>query len=251
MPNEQAQAFKQLHTKGDPLLLFNCWDAGSAHAMQRSGAKAIATSSWSVAAAHGYVDGENMPLDQVLHNARRIVAHMTLPVSIDIEGAYGPDLNHIQHTIKQLIDIGVVGVNFEDQIIGGDALYSIQQQCQRIAAIRALSDSLDYPLFINARTDIFLQSPVHDETHLGEALARAKAYQTAGADGFFVPGLQNSTWIATLCQQCDLPINVMKVDDTASVQPLARLGVARISYGPWPYQQMLQGLQAAYQKAIT
>lgn len=251
MPNEQAQAFKQLHIKGDPLVLFNCWDAGSAQAMQTLGAKAIATSSWSVAAAHGYVDGENMPLDQVLHNARRIVTHVTLPVSIDIEGAYGPDLNHIQHTVKQLIDIGVVGINFEDQIIGGDTLYSIEQQCQRIAAIRALSDSLDYPLFINARTDIFLKTAVHDETHLGEALVRASAYKAAGADGFFVPGLQNTAFIATLCQQCDLPINVMKIDDTASVQPLTRLGVARISYGPWPYQQMLQGLQVAYQKAIT
>lgn len=107
---ERALEFNNLHTKNDPLILFNIWDAGSAQALQEIGAKAIATGSWSVAAAHGYEDGEKLPLDLAIANLKRIIAKVNLPVTIDIEGGYGRAPMEVEETIKKVIEAGAVGV---------------------------------------------------------------------------------------------------------------------------------------------
>ena len=104
---EQARLLKNLHIKGDPLILFNVWDAGSAQAMKEIGVKAIATSSWSVAASHGYEDGEKLSLDLVLANLKRIIAKVDLPLTIDIEGGYGQTSFEIDETIIKVIEAGV------------------------------------------------------------------------------------------------------------------------------------------------
>ena len=122
---EHARILRSLHIKGDPLIVFNIWDAGSAKVMQEIGAKTIGTGSWSVAAAHGYDDREKLPLDLALANLKRIVACVTLPVTIDFEGGYGKSPAEVGANVARVIEAGAVGINFEDQIVGGKGLYSI------------------------------------------------------------------------------------------------------------------------------
>src|SRR5688572_25396847 len=167
---ERAHSLNDLHIKGDPLILFNIWDAGSAKALQEIGAKVIATGSRSVAAAHGYDDGEKLPFDLVLANLQRIFESVDLPVTIDLEGGYGQSPMQVQETVTEVIKAGAVGINFEDQIVGGEGLYSIEDQCARIKAIRKAAEHTSIPIFINARTDVFLKSnPAdHDDNHLEE-----------------------------------------------------------------------------------
>src|SRR5687767_2703726 len=133
---ERADIFTSLHIKGDPLILFNVWDAGSARAIQEIGAKAIATGSWSVAAAQGYADGQEIPFDFALANLKRILASVDLPVSIDLEGGYGDSATELQESVTRVIEAGAVGINFEDQIVGGTGLYSVEGQRARIEALR-------------------------------------------------------------------------------------------------------------------
>lgn len=250
---EQAQLLHHLHVKGAPLILINIWDAGSAQAIQSIGAKVIATGSWSVAAAHGYDDGEKLPLDLVIANLEQIRKSVDIPVTIDIEGGYGQSPAHIKETVLKVIEAGVVGINLEDQIIDGEGLYSIEDQCLRIAAAREVADQTSIPLFINARTDIFLQaaSDQHNDSHVEAAILRAHAYAEAGASGFFAPGLHEVKHIETLCRLSPLPVNIMVTPNTPTSPQLTELGVARISYGPSPYQQMMDSLKKVGIRALS
>lgn len=242
---EKANLLRKLHIKGDPLILYNIWDAGSAVAVAESGAKVIATSSWAVAASQGYLDGERLPFDLVVANAVRILSKINMPLSLDIEGGYAKSVKQLQENIKILLQLGVVGINFEDQIIDGEGLYSIDEQCARIAGIRMIAENAGVSLFINARTDLFFKSKSaeHNEQLLQEAILRASAYASSGADGFFVPGLQDKDLIQRLCNLSPIPINIMVANNDMTVEELSELGVARISYGPIPYLNMISGLK--------
>ena len=250
---ERARLFKKLHIKGDPLILFNIWDAGSALALQEIGAKAIATGSWSVAASQGYQDGEKVPLDLVLANLERIIASVNLPVTLDFEGGYGKTPAEVRDNVAKVIQAGAVGINFEDRIVPGRDLYSVDDQCARLEAIREAADNAGIPFFLNARTDVFLEtsSAEHQQTHLDEAIRRVSAYAKSGASGFFVPGLKNEKYIEKLCEVSSLPVNVMMLADMPSSKQLAELGVARISYGPIPYRLAIDTLKEEGRKALT
>ncbi|MEQ1764509.1 MAG: isocitrate lyase/phosphoenolpyruvate mutase family protein [Pyrinomonadaceae bacterium] len=250
---EKAESFKGLHIKGDPVILFNIWDAGSAKAVADAGAKAIATGSHSVAAANGFDDGEEVSLDFAIDNIARIVKAVDVPVTLDFEGGYATDLGTLKANIKRVLDAGAVGVNFEDQIVGGEGLYSIEEQSQRIAAIREVANESDIPFFINARTDVFLKTypAEHTREQLEEVIERAIAYATAGASGLFAPGLRDPEMIRELCDRSPLPVNIMVLPDTPSNNEMAALGVARISYGPGPYRQMVAALKAAAAIALS
>jgi len=244
---ERAEKFHKLHVMGDPLILFNIWDAGSAKAVQEAGAKAIATGSWSVAAANGYGDGQQMPLDLALENLKRIFAAVDLPVTIDLEGGYATELADLRANIARVIDAGAVGINFEDQVVGGEGLFSVEEQAERIRAVREAADQRSMALFINARTDVFLKTypAVHTGEQLEEVCARASVYAEAGANGLFAPGLRDTDLIGTLCGRSALPVNIMVLPDTPANSEMAKLGVARISYGPGPYRQMIEVLKEA------
>lgn len=248
----QAEEFAALHRKGEPVILYNIWDAGSAGAVRDAGAKAIATGSAPVAMAQGYGDGQNIPMDAALDNARRIVAAVDLPVTLDFEGAYAEDVLGVAANVQRALQTGVVGFNFEDQIVGTSDLYDIETQEARVRAMREGCDAAGIPAFINARTDIFLKakSETHSNTMLDEAIARAKAYADAGASGFFAPGLKDEALIARLCELTALPVNIIALPGTPDTATLAGLGVARISYGPVPYRQMLGWLQEQAKQAI-
>ena len=250
---EKAETFTSLHVKGSPLILFNIWDAGSARAIEEAGAKAIATGSWSVAAANGFEDGETVPIELVFANLERLVGSVALPVTLDFEGGYATNVAELKENISKLIAAGGIGLNFEDRIVGGDGLHSIDDQSTRIEAIREAAETAGIPLYINARTDVFLQTypAENDEAQLQQALERANAYANAGASGLFAPGLRNSNLIKKLCDDSPLPVNIMVLPDTPSTNTMAALGVARISYGASPYGQMIAALKEAAEKAFT
>lgn len=250
--NEKATQFAKLHVKGKPLILYNAWDAGSAKAIMAVGAKAIATGSWSVAEAHGYRDGEAIPMELVKQIAARIVHAVSIPVSLDFEGGYSDGEAELAESISRLLELGIIGINFEDRVVKGGGLYSIDQQARRIAAIRKAAEKKHVPLFINARTDLFLGEGDDDPTKsVDEALERAKAYTAAGASGFFIPGLTDATLIEKICKAVSLPVNVMVMDGVPSNKRLAGLGVARISYGPIPYIEAMNALKEAARKVFS
>jgi 2-methylisocitrate lyase-like PEP mutase family enzyme len=250
---EKAITFAQLHVKGAPLILFNIWDAGSAKAIAEVGAKALATGSWSVAAAHGYEDGEKIPLELVLANLERIVFSVKVPVSLDFESGYGRTPEAVKTSAANVIAVGAIGINFEDQDIEADDLYSVGDQSSRIAAIREAADEAGIPFFINARTDIFLKNApeTHSDAHLEEAIIRASAYQNAGASGFFAPGLVDPEKIRTLCEQVALPVNILVRPTTPSPKEMAALGVSRISYGAGSYRIAMKAFIDAGRAALA
>jgi len=240
----KARDFAALHIKGRPVILYNIWDAGTARAVAEGGAKALATGSWSVAAAQGYADGEKLPLAALIATVTAIVAAIELPLSVDFEGAYAEDPEEAAANVARVIDAGGIGINFEDQIVGGSGLYPAARQAERIAAIRAMADARGLPLFINARTDLFLKEsePANHGALLPDAIERGKAYAAAGASGFFVPGLIDPISIETLCRETSLPVNIMMKPGAPDLKTLATLGVGRISYGPGPYRAMIATL---------
>jgi len=250
---EKAELFKSLHIKGAPLILFNIWDAGSARVIEQAGAKAIATGSWSVAAANGFDDGEKIPIELVFANLERIVASVSVPVTLDFEGGYATNVDELKENIRNLIAAGGIGLNFEDRIVAGGGLHSIEDQSARIKAIREAAETANIPLYINARTDVFLQTypAANDEAQLEQALQRAEAYAKAGASGLFAPGLRDPNLINKLCESSPLPVNIMVLPDTPTTKTMAELGVARISYGASPYRQMMAALKEAGEKALS
>ena len=251
--SQRAETFTSLHKKGDPVILFNIWDAGSAGAVRDAGAQAIATGSAPVAMARGYSDGQDFPIEAALDNVRRIVKAVDLPVTLDFESGYAVDPEAISDNVARALDCGVVGFNFEDQIIGGDGLYPFADQAARVEAVRKACDGAGIPAYINARTDIFLKAPAetHDAAMLNDAIARAAAYQSAGASGFFAPGLKDEAMIGQLCAATDLPVNIIALPGTPDTPRLAELGVARVSYGPVPYRQMIAWLTEQARAAIN
>jgi methylisocitrate lyase len=248
----KAETFRNLHIRGNPLVLFNAWDAGSAKAVVAGGAKAIATSSWSVAAANGFVDGERIPLDLAMNNLRRVVSAVEVPVTVDLESGYGDAPDAVGMIIGRAIEAGAAGCNLEDSFPANGELRKTCDQADRIACARQVADETNTRFFINARTDVFFRRTAehHDNTMLKEAIERARLYAKAGADGFFAPGLVDINMIRRLAEASGLPVNVMLVDETPSVSILAQNGVARVSYGPRPYLLAMKALEEAARAAI-
>ncbi len=242
---DKAKAFGALHRKGDPVVLYNIWDAGSAKAVAESGAKALATGSWSVAAAQGYPDGEAIPLDQLVTTVRQITAATDLPLSVDFEGAYSTEPDKAAANVAPLIEAGAIGINFEDQVVGGSGLHSAEAQAARIRAIRAMASSRGVDLFINARTDLFLKEPDAGKHRdlIEEAIARGAAYAAAGASGFFVPLLLEPALVAKVVEASSLPVNILLKPGAPDIATFAKAGVGRISYGPFPYRAMIEWLK--------
>ena len=251
--NDKAALFRSLHVRGRPLVLFNAWDPGSARSVADAGAPAIATGSWSVAAANGFADGEHLPLQLALDNLRRIVAAVALPVTIDLESGYGDAPTRVGATVAAALDAGAVGCNIEDSLPGDGRLRDIAGQAARLAAARQAADDAGVAMFLNARTDVFFQGPAttHDLAMVSHALERARAYADAGANGLFVPGVIAEDLIARLVEGSPLPLNIMVMTGVPDRARLAALGVARISHGAGPYRGAMQWLKDAARAAMA
>jgi 2-methylisocitrate lyase-like PEP mutase family enzyme len=249
----KAELFRSLHVQGKPLVLFNIWDVGSAKAVAGAGARALATGSWSVASANGYEDGERVPLDLAIANVARIARATELPVTLDLESGYGEAPDSVAKALERSITAGAVGCNLEDTHPTTRTLRDIGAQAERIGVARKAADARLPAYFINARTDVFLNTPpkTHDDAMLATVLERAKAYAEAGANGLFAPGLVDARLIGMLAERSPLPLNIMVMDQTPSLREMAALGVARVSHGPRPYVFAMQALQNAAREALA
>jgi 2-methylisocitrate lyase-like PEP mutase family enzyme len=241
------ETFESLHRPGDPVILYNIWDPGSAQAVASAGAKAIATGSHPVGDASGFGDGQQVPVDFVIDNAKRIVAAVDVPVTVDFESAYSVEPQQAGANVARLKGAGVVGCNFEDQVIGGEGLHPLDLQCRRIRVIR---DSVGADFFINARTDLFLKTQTYDDGLVGEAIERGKAFADSGASGFFVPRLSDPKQVERVVREVPLPLNLIAFPGAPSNRDWANAGVARISYGPFPLRALMKQLEEAARDAI-
>lgn len=215
--------FRRLHEHG-LLRLPNAWDAVSARLAEEAGAKAIATTSAAVAWSLGYPDGDALPVDELAAAVARIVRMTRLPVTADIEGGYAEVPAEVGATVMRVLDAGAVGINIEDGRGSPDLLV------RKIEAARAAADRVGMPLFINARTDVFLAGLGPEGARLDETLARAALYRQAGADGFFVPYLPVEH-AAAVAGACGLPLNLLDKPGLPGADELAALGVRRLSAG--------------------
>ncbi len=226
MTAERANVLRDLHRPGDPLILVNVWDAASARTVAAAeGCRAIATASWSIAAAHGYADGQEIPLELMLAAIERIAAAVELPVTADIEAGFGDTPAAVSETAAAVIAAGAVGVNLEDR------LRPTAEHAAILAAVRERGEREGVPLVINGRSDEFLLG----ERRLDEAIARGRAYLDAGADSFFIPGLVALDGTRRLVDELGrAPVNVLALPVSPPLAELAAAGVARVSFGPGP-----------------
>jgi len=242
------ETFAALHVPGDPVVLYNIWDVGSALAVVAAGAKALATGSHPVADAHGWPDGQQVPLDFALANATRIINAVELPLTVDFEGAYSADPGEGAANVVRLAATGAVGCNFEDQVIGGEGLHPLDLQARRITAIRsAVGDQF----FINARTDTLLKTQDHGDSTIDQVIERGKAFADAGASGFFVPRLADPAHIERVVREVPLPLNVIAFPGAPDKGVWASAGVARISHGPFPHRALMAKLEEMARGAIS
>jgi 2-methylisocitrate lyase-like PEP mutase family enzyme len=219
-----AHRFHALHADG-LLLLANAWDAGSARLAQAAGARAIATSSAAVAWAHGWPDGDRLPVELLLQTARAVTGATDLPVTIDIEGGYADDPARVGELVAALIEAGAVGINIEDGSKDPELL------CAKIAAARAAASAAGIDLYINARIDVWLRGLAAPGQRVAETLARAARYRAAGASGLFAPGVTDAGEIAALVAGTSMPVNVLAWTGLPDADRLRTLGVRRLSAG--------------------
>ncbi len=239
--------FAGLHVAGDPVVLYNIWDPGSAIAVAAAGAKALATGSHPVGDASGYGDAHQVPLAYVFDNARRIIKAVDLPLSVDFEGAYSVDPDEGAANVAALKATGAVGCNFEDQVVGGEGISPLDLQVRRIAAIRAAVGS---DFFLNARTDLLIKAAAIDDAAIDQVIARGKAFADAGASGFFVPRIADPRHIERVVREVPLPLNAIAFPGAPTKAEWAAAGVARISHGPFPHKALMAQLTEAAKAAI-
>jgi 2-methylisocitrate lyase-like PEP mutase family enzyme len=233
---EKADLFLKYHQDNDILVLLNSWDAGSSKLIEACGYKAIATTSMGIAASYGYPDCEVIQLSEMIQAITAVVNAVKVPVTVDIEAGYGNNVDEIIESVKKIIATGIVGINIEDSLELNPVLIDGMEFCERIAALRALSDSLGFHLVINARTDSFYTSSGSTREKLSESIRRGNKYLEAGADCIFVQPVWEKETIRTLVKEINAPINILSnptigAGVTPTVNELQDLGVARVSLG--------------------
>jgi 2-methylisocitrate lyase-like PEP mutase family enzyme len=233
---EKAELFLKLHNDEDVLIILNSWDPGTSKLIEACGFKAIGTTSAGVAASLGYADCQGAPVEEMISAAKRIVDKVTLPVTVDFEGGYAKDIKGILENTEKMIRTGIVGINIEDSISLSPNLLKIDEFCERISAIRKLSDSLGLHLVINARTDAFITASGSQDECLAESIKRGNKYREAGADCIFVPNIAKADKISVLVKEINAPLNILSNPTNGaglppSISELKDLGVARLSVG--------------------
>ena len=232
---EKATELLRLHTAPELLRVVNVWDVITAKVVANTpGTKALATASHSIAAAHGYPDGEQIPRDLMITAIGRIAACTELPVSADLEAGYG----NAGETVARAIEVGIVGANLEDQ------LKPVTEAVAAVRAAVAAGEKAGVPFVLNARTDAFLKAGDKDpRAVVADAIERGRAYLDAGASTFFVPGKLDEATVSQLVEALGpQKINLIGVPGSIPLTRLQELGVARLSYGPWSQNVALTAL---------
>jgi 2-methylisocitrate lyase-like PEP mutase family enzyme len=231
---EKAERFRELHHNGKMLVLPNIWDPLGAMLLENLEYPAIATASASISYSNGLNDGENLSFSELLIQLKKITNCVSVPVTADIENGYADSDNQLAENIKLLLDAGIVGINIEDTDHKLNELVSIEEHCHKIQLIKKTADKIGIPLFINARTDVYVHSKkfASEQIVYEEALKRGKAYHQAGADCFYPITLTKEEEIKKLVDQLDLPINILTNPGIPDLKTLSKIGVARVSLGP-------------------
>lgn len=224
---EKAERFLTLHRPGEPLLMPNPWDLGSARLLASLGFEALATTSSGFAATLGRNDGA-VSRDEALVHAAVIVAATDLPVSADLEDAFADEPSGVAETIGLAIQVGLAGASVEDFTRRDEApIYDLRLAAERIAAAAETAHAGPARLVLTARAENYL----HGRADLADTIARLQAYQEAGADVLFAPGLRRLEDIRQVIREVDRPVNVLALDGVPAVAELAEAGVSRISVG--------------------
>lgn len=229
--------FMKLHHKSKLFMLINVWDAASLVLAQENGADAVATSSAALGWSLGYADGSALPVDELLAAVQRLLRISKVPLSVDIEQGYSNNPQHVAILVKQLADMGIAGINLEDGNNSPELL------AEKIKACRQLLG--EKPLFINARTDVYLEHIYSSHTVTNECINRLKLFQEAGASGVFIPGLHDLKVVKEVHQQLSLPINLMGWPLSVTTHDLTNAGVTRISSGPGLFLECYSHYQQA------
>ncbi|KAB1913704.1 isocitrate lyase/phosphoenolpyruvate mutase family protein [Micromonospora sp. AMSO31t] len=230
--SRRATALRAWHRPGDPLILPNAWDAGSARAVVAAGFPAVATSSAAVAEALGHADGEATPVAEMFAAVARIAAAVPVPVTADLERGYGLRPAEL---VDRLLAAGVVGCNIEDSDPRTGELYDVEEQADLLAGIRAAAGAAGVDLVLNARVDVHLRAYGPEPGRLAEAVRRARRYRAAGADSVYPILLADPAQIHDLVAEVDAPVNILARPGAPAAGELAALGVARISFGSGVY----------------
>jgi len=231
----KAAELLRLHTDPELLLLVNVWDAITATVVAGTpGTKALATASHGIAAAHGYPDGEAILRDEMIAAVGLIARTVDIPVSADLEGGYGDPGG----TIARAIDVGIVGANLEDQ------MKPLADSVRAVEAAVAAGEQAGVQFVLNARTDAFLKGGDRDpEDVLADAIERGRAHLAAGASNFFVPGKLDENTVERLVGELgERKVNIIGIPGSIELSAAQRLGVARVSYGPWSQNVALTAL---------
>ena len=238
-----AKTFHDLHR--DFLVLPNAWDAASAKIVELAGAKAVATSSAAVAWAHGYADGHGLPFAKLVTTVEEIARVVSLPITVDSERGYADDAASVAKNMAALIQAGGVGINLEDGVEPHEA------HLKKIEAVRAAAEREGVPLYINARTDVYLKKLVPPDQALTETLRRARAIKNAGASGLFVPGLIEANAIREIASSIDMPLNIMAMPGVPKTAELKALGVKRVSAATAIHAAAMEGARASAAAFLT
>jgi 2-methylisocitrate lyase-like PEP mutase family enzyme len=225
---DQAARFRALHEGPEPLLLPNAWDGGSAKILVALGFKAVATTSGGFAASIGRLDGTAVD-DEALTNAAAIVkAAGEVPVSADLENGFGDEPGQVRMTILNALSVGLSGASIEDWSGGPDGrIYDLKLAAERVAAAATMAHRGPVELVLTARAENHL----HGNDDLADTIARLQAYQEAGADVLYAPGLRKLSDIQSVVNSVDRPVNVLALPGGPTVAELAEAGVRRISVG--------------------
>jgi 2-methylisocitrate lyase-like PEP mutase family enzyme len=230
LQSEKAAIFRAQHLSGKLVILPNIWDVVGAKLMQVIGYPSVATASVATAMANGYSDGQKIPFQQLLNIVKNISEAVTIPLTVDIERGFAGNLAQLKENIRLLIMHGAVGINIEDSLPEHSGFESIEYQCRKIEAIREAGILFGVPIFINARTDIFLLK-VTDRA-MEQATERARAYKSAGADCIYPITIGSYEDISRFSEATSMPVNVNLHTSISDIRKLESIGVARISLGP-------------------
>jgi 2-methylisocitrate lyase-like PEP mutase family enzyme len=231
---EKAEAFRKLHAGEKILILPNAWDVPSARVFEEAGFPAVATTSAGLSVSLGYPDGEKVSKEEMFVVVRKIANSLSVPLSVDIESGFGSSLTELQDTVKQVVLAGGIGVNLEDiQNFELKTIESIEKQVRRIKEVRNTANSMGVALVINARTDAYRLGEGEETQKIEEAILRANAYGDAGADCTYPIGITDAYSIRSVVNRVKYPVNVMVRPGLPPVSELQKIGVARLSIGPY------------------
>ncbi|MEJ8560397.1 isocitrate lyase/phosphoenolpyruvate mutase family protein [Yoonia sp. GPGPB17] len=224
-----AAGFRALHIKGDPFLMVNVWDRGSAKMMAAMGAKALATSSAAHAFTLGRPDGGTVTRDEALAHAAEIVSVVSVPVQGDFENGFGDDPDTCAETVRMAAEVGLAGVCIEDIALPSPEAYDFDLAVERIRAAAATARALPHDFVLTARAD-GIMTGVYDTD---EAIHRLRAFEVAGADCLYAPLPPDMDALAKICAKTTAPVNALVAGPyTAQTQAaFARIGAARLSVG--------------------